>query len=63
MMEKLVEWMAGETEVLWENPPQCRFVYHKPYVLCSYANPGRRGAKPTTNRLSYGTALDVLLVS
>jgi hypothetical protein len=24
---------------------------------CPDANPGRRGGKPTTNRLSYGTAL------
>jgi hypothetical protein len=26
MMEKLVEWLAGETEVLGENLPQYRFV-------------------------------------
>jgi hypothetical protein len=33
MMEKLVEWwVAGETEVLGETPPQCRFVHHKPHV-------------------------------
>jgi hypothetical protein len=30
MMEKLVERLAGETEVLGENLPQCRFVHHKP---------------------------------
>jgi hypothetical protein len=35
-MEKLVEWLAGETEVLGENLPQCRFVHHKPHML-----PGR----------------------
>jgi hypothetical protein len=29
MMEKLVEWLAGETEVFGENLPQCRFVDHK----------------------------------
>jgi hypothetical protein len=35
MMEKLVEWLAGETEVLvlGENLPQCRFVHHKPHML------------------------------
>jgi hypothetical protein len=33
VMEKLVEWLARETEVLGENLPQCRFVHHKPHVL------------------------------
>jgi hypothetical protein len=33
MKEKLVEWLAGETEVLGESLPQCRFVYHKPLML------------------------------
>jgi hypothetical protein len=36
MMEKSVEWLAGETEeteVLGENLPQCRFVHHKPDML------------------------------
>jgi hypothetical protein len=28
IMEKSVEWLAGETEVLGENLPQCRFVHH-----------------------------------
>jgi hypothetical protein len=32
MMEKLVEWLAGETEVLGENLPQWRFVQHKPHM-------------------------------
>jgi hypothetical protein len=36
MMEKLVESLAGETEVLGKNLPQCRFVHHKPHML-----PGR----------------------
>jgi hypothetical protein len=36
MMEKLVELLAGETEILGENLPQCRFVHHKPHML-----PGR----------------------
>jgi hypothetical protein len=32
-IENLVEWeLAGETEVLGENLPQCYFVYHISYV-------------------------------
>jgi hypothetical protein len=42
MVEKLVEWwLAGETEVLGENLPQCRFVHHKPQMLPGSA-PGPR---------------------
>jgi hypothetical protein len=41
MMEKLVEWLAGETEVLGENLPQCRFVHHKPHMLA-----GREPGQP-----------------
>jgi hypothetical protein len=33
IMEKSVEWLAGETEVLGENVSQCRFVHHKPHML------------------------------
>jgi hypothetical protein len=36
MMEKLVELLAGATEVLGENLPPCRFVHHKTHML-----PGR----------------------
>jgi hypothetical protein len=49
--------MAGETEVLGENLPQCRFVYQKPHMLCPDTNPDRRGGKPVTNHLSYGTVI------
>jgi hypothetical protein len=48
--------IGKETVVLGENLPQCHFVHHKPHMLCQDANPGRRGWKPVTNRLSYGTA-------
>jgi hypothetical protein len=33
IMEKSVEWLAGETEILGENLPQCCFVHHKPHML------------------------------
>jgi hypothetical protein len=33
MMEKLMERLTRETEVLGENLPQCRFVHHKPHML------------------------------
>jgi hypothetical protein len=55
IMEKLVEWLARETEVLGENLPQCHFVHHKPHMLWPEANSGCRGGKPATNCLSYGT--------
>jgi hypothetical protein len=35
--------LAGETEVLGENLPQCRFVHHEHHMLCPDANPGLRG--------------------
>jgi hypothetical protein len=41
MMEELVEWLAGEPEVLGENLPQCRFVHHKSHML-----PGREPRPP-----------------
>jgi hypothetical protein len=48
IVEKQMECrVGGETEVLGENLPQGN------YCL----NPGRRGGKPATNRLSYGAAL------
>jgi hypothetical protein len=45
----------GETEALGENLPPCYFGPPQiPHDLGS--NPGSRGGKPATNRLSYGTA-------
>jgi hypothetical protein len=58
MMEKLVERLAGESEVLGENLSQCRFVHHKTHML-----PGREPRplrwEANSNRLSYGTAFRV----
>jgi hypothetical protein len=54
-VEQSVEWVAGETEVLGEKLPQCRFVHHKSHM----SRPGLEPGKPATNRLSYGTASDI----
>jgi hypothetical protein len=53
---EIVEWLAGETEVLGENLPQCRFVHHKSHML-----PGRVSV-PAPNRLGYGTAFALHLL-
>jgi hypothetical protein len=47
---------AGETEVLGEHLTRRHFVHHKSHLPDPGANPGRRGAKPATNRFSYGAA-------
>jgi hypothetical protein len=55
MVEQLVEWrLVGETEVLGENLPSATLSTTNPTWPDPSSNPGRRGGKPATNRLSYG---------
>jgi hypothetical protein len=58
IVEKQMECrLAGETEVLGENLPQCHFCpSQNPTWPVPGLNPGLRGGKPATNRLSYGAA-------
>jgi hypothetical protein len=44
---------AGETEVLGENLPSATLSTTNP----TWIDPGLRGERPATNRLSHGTAL------
>jgi hypothetical protein len=59
IVEKQMECkLAGQTEVLGENLPQCHFCpSQNPILPDPGLNPGRRCGKPATNRLSYGAAL------
>jgi hypothetical protein len=62
IVEKQMECrLAGETEVLGENLPQRHLCPSKnPTWPDQGLNPGRRGGKPATNRLSYGAAETIL---
>jgi hypothetical protein len=59
IVEKQMECrLAGETEVLGENLPLPHFCSSQnPTWPDPGLNPGRRGGKPATNRLSYGAAM------
>jgi hypothetical protein len=58
IVEKQMECrLAGETGFLGENLPQRHFCpSQNPIWPDPDLNPGRRGGKPATNRLSYGAA-------
>jgi hypothetical protein len=57
MMEKLVKWLAGETEVLGENLPQCRFVNHK-----SHMRPAAVGSQRLTAWATARPRIDLILL-
>jgi hypothetical protein len=59
IVEKQMECrLAGETEVLGENLPQRHFCpSQNPTSPDPGLNPGLRGGKPATNRLSYGAVI------
>jgi hypothetical protein len=59
IVEKQMECrLTGETEVLGENLPRRHFCSSQnPTSPDPGFNPGRRGGKPATNRLSYGAAI------
>jgi hypothetical protein len=55
--------LARETEVLGENLPQRQFCpSQNPTSPDPGLNPGRRGGKPATNRLSYCAALTISFI-
>jgi hypothetical protein len=58
IMEKSVEWLARETEVLGENLPQCRFVHHKPHTRTRAA---AVGSQCLTAELRHGQDLILVL--
>jgi hypothetical protein len=53
----VVEWLEGETEGLGEICRSGTLFTTNPTWSDLGSNPGCRGGKPETNRLSYGTAL------
>jgi hypothetical protein len=69
IVESMMECrLAGETEVDWQGKPKYSEKTCPSAALsttnptcCPDANLGRRGGKPATNRLSYGTALRNIL--
>jgi hypothetical protein len=55
-VEHSVEWLSGETKYSEKPFPSVAFSTSNPTWPDRGLLPGRRGGKPATNRLSYGTA-------
>jgi hypothetical protein len=56
-MEQLLEWeLAGEKDVVKENPLPFQFFHHKTYMTCPGSNPCRHSGKSAADSLSYGRA-------
>jgi hypothetical protein len=51
---------AGETEVLGENLTSATLSTTNPTWIDPGSNPGLRGERPATNRLSHGTAMGLI---
>jgi hypothetical protein len=49
-------YLQGKNEVLGENLPSATLSTTNPTWIDPGANPGLRGERPATNRLSHGTA-------
>jgi hypothetical protein len=65
IVEKQMEFrLAGKPKVLGENLPQRQFCpSQNPTRSDPGLNPGRRGGKPATNRLSYGATQGLYLLT
>jgi hypothetical protein len=58
IVDKLVEWrLAGKPKYSEKTYPSDTLSTTNPIWLDLGMNPGRRGGKPATNRLSYGASI------
>jgi hypothetical protein len=62
MMEKLVNDWQGKPKYSEKSCPSAALSTTNP-TCCPDANPGRRGGKPASNSLSYGTAFLGIIIN